>query len=170
MKIIFIDIDGVFNSVKFYTDRHKNFVDADIDKNEFDPECVKIFNRIIEVTNADIVVSSMWRRNNLQYLKDLFAIVGLNGNVIGETPILKCDITIPRGVEIESYYREHYNWWFGEFAKGDESDLESFVIIDDDGDMLWYQRNNFIKINPLIGLTNADADRAIEILNTPLEH
>ena len=177
MKLIFLDIDGVFNHDHYYMNRPNQFVAPDdIDFNEFDPESVKIFNQIITATNADIVLSSSWRANNdtyFEYLKKLFVDVGLEGKLIAETEIIRIDhptITIPRGLEIKSYYRKKHNWWYGDYAEDDKSDLESYVIIDDDADMLWEQRNNFVKTDNKIGITNADTELAIKILNTPIEH
>jgi len=170
MKIIFLDIDGVFNSEKYYKQR-KDFTPWDESK-EFDPECVDIFNYIIGQTGASIVVSSCWRKGNLNYLKELFRTTGICGNVIGETIKLRwnCDypgVSIPRGCEIKQYYAEkhgfiHYSW------KENDSKLKSYVIIDDDSDMLYEQRNNFVKTNSSIGLTVSDCMKAIKILNNKL--
>lgn len=46
--------------------------------------------------------------------------------------------------------------------------ITSYVIIDDD-DMLFEQRDNFIKTNYLHGLMKLDADRAIQILKTKIK-
>ena len=42
---------------------------------------------------------------------------------------------------------------------------ESFVILDDDSDMLPEQMNNFIHVDGQVGLTDRDVLTAIEILN-----
>jgi len=167
MKLIFLDIDGVFNSEKYYVQR-ENFTVREEAK-EFDPECVGYFNTIIAETDADIVVSSTWRRGDLNYLQDLFKEVGINGNVVGETAKLRwnCDypgVSINRGTEIQHYYAAkhdfvHYDW------KENDSELKSYVIIDDDGDMLYEQRNNFVQTSNLVGLTKKDAAKAVLILN-----
>jgi hypothetical protein len=41
----------------------------------------------------------------------------------------------------------------------------NYVIIDDSTDMLWTQRNNFVKIDPHVGLTANDVRLCIDILN-----
>ena len=163
MKVIFLDIDGVFNSQQFYRERP-----VCIGRNkikEFDPNCVNHFNRVIKETSAEIVVSSTWRKGDINYLKTLFKQVGIIGNVIGETKRIRSSkLTIPRGCEIAEYYRNtfdflHYSW------KENESILESYVIIDDDSDMLYEQRNNFVQTSNKVGLTYEDSDLAIKILN-----
>ena len=45
------------------------------------------------------------------------------------------------------------------------NEIESFVILDDDSDMLPKQMSNFIHIDGQVGLTDKDVFRAIEILN-----
>ena len=166
MKIIFLDIDGVFNSVNYYTQR-KAFTPWDESK-EFDPECVKKFNKITGVTGAKIVVSSCWRKGNLNYLQTLFNMVGIHGEVIGETPKLRASgILVPRGCEIEKSLRDmfHYPIWDWEKEKGIVCDVETYVIIDDDSDMLFNQKDNFVQTSQMYGLTNAHAQKAIRILN-----
>ena len=54
------------------------------------------------------------------------------------------------------YYREHFH--------EDDVDYE-YVIFDDDSDMLLGQADNFIRVNPATGVTQADIDKAIKILN-----
>jgi hypothetical protein len=41
----------------------------------------------------------------------------------------------------------------------------SYVIIDDDADMLPEQQENFVQTNQFYGITLADAEKAIKILN-----
>ncbi len=167
MKLIFLDIDGVFNSEKYYKQR-KDFTPWDESK-EFDPECVNNFNRIIGQTGAKIVVSSCWRRGNLNYLQTLFQIVGIYGEVTGETPKLWGDNfgSVPRGCEIKKCLADTFNYPLYDYAKknGEITEVETYCIIDDDSDMLYNQRDNFIHTNGLVGLTENDCIKAIEILN-----
>ena len=50
--------------------------------------------------------------------------------------------------------------------ESENNDIESFVILDDDSDMLPKQMNNFIHIDGQVGLTDKDVFAAIEILNS----
>ena len=49
--------------------------------------------------------------------------------------------------------------------ESEKNEIESFVILDDDSDMLLEQTNNFIHIDGQVGLTDRDVFTAIEILN-----
>ncbi len=167
MKVIFLDIDGVFNSELYYKQRPDNSLWGG--SHEFDPETVKRFNEIIDATDAKIVVSSAWRKGDLKYLQDLFKVVGLKGEVIGETEKLRweCEypgVSIPRGLEIKQYYAETFDYIQYNYAHKNDSVLKSYVIIDDDSDMLYEQRNNFVCVNSFSGLIAKDVKKAIMIL------
>ena len=166
MKIIFLDIDGVFNSDTYYRQR-KDFTPWDESK-EFDPKCVENFNKITGETGAKIIVSSCWRKGNLSYLQTLFNMVGICGEVIGETPKLRATdaFSVPRGCEIKILLRDmfHYPVWNWEIEKDIVREIESYVIIDDDSDMLFEQRNNFVQTSWKYGLTLKHANKAIKIL------
>jgi len=156
-KIIFLDIDGVLNVISQGHDRfgsvfHSHFVDN--------------LKMIIQETNADIVISSTWRVNGLSEMKEMWSYRGLPGNVIDITPVSRWmdDDEIEgkdRGYEIK-YWLEHH-------------DIDNYVIIDDDDDMLVEQMSNFVKtsgndnhsdyIDIGYGLTKECSQIAINILN-----
>jgi len=170
MKIIFLDIDGVFNSTKWYVSRSQRlrFKDVGRDILEFDPDAVKIFNRVIKETDAKVIVSSCWRRGSTQYLKDLFSMVGIVCDVMGETPKLSWEcahpgISIPRGTEIRCVLNKMnypcYKW------STVTTEVETYCIIDDDGDMLLEQKDNFVQTHFDYGLTEKDAEKVVTILN-----
>ncbi len=188
MKVIFLDIDGVLNSNDWYVYRRDNVamdsVDAQYPFYEFDPRAVKRLNRIIEQTGAKIVVSSSWRSGEtVESLQKLLDSVGVVGEVIGLTPHLWCSkpypdkdgYRVPRGCEID--------WWldnYGEFQRinwskekqaeyVEKAIVKNYIILDDDSDMLYGQREHFIKTPGMYGLTDELADRAIEVLNKTLE-
>jgi len=76
--------------------------------------------------------------------------------------------SIPRGYEIKqwlnglNFYHEYYS------SMERNSLIENYVIIDDDPDMLYEQRNNFVQTGNMQGLNKECADKAIKILNTKL--
>ncbi len=149
MKIIFLDIDGVLNSVKSMKDLYndqgiRGFNDVPA------PKHVKNLNRITEETGAKIVVSSTWRKlHSIISLMYIFHLCGIKGEIIGCTPVLHKE----RGHEIQAWLDET-----------EYKDIEKFIIIDDDSDME-HLMDYLVKIDNRYGLTEKDVHKSIEILN-----
>jgi len=61
-----------------------------------------------------------------------------------------------RGNEIKAYFEE---------VLSVDAAMQRYVIMDDLKDVLPEQEDHFIRINPIAGITEEDAERAIEILN-----
>ena len=158
MKVIFLDFDGVITT-------HKSQYRLDKDKME-------LVKRICDETDAYIVISSSWRRFTLEdTIKDITdtsswyvpvpftpieRVVGVTSRMYsfkGGDNKYKCHYTLPRGVEIERYLREN-------------EDIDKYVILDDDADMLLEQAPYFIKTDAIEGLSEQDAEKAITILNS----
>lgn len=62
MKVIFLDFDGVMATAHY--DNYLNYMG--LPENDkygvvFDPDCIANLKRIIDATEADIVVSSTWK-------------------------------------------------------------------------------------------------------------
>lgn len=160
MKIIFLDIDGVLNSAAWF--KRRKGKELDKDNFHFDPEAVKELNKITDETGAKIVLSSTWRKNrSLESLRELFQNVGITGELIDKTPVLYFkgpnggQRSVPRGVEIKEWL--------------EQSDLKphlfrSYVIIDDDSDMLYNQRDNFFNTDWDFGLGPSMRYRIINFL------
>ena len=153
MKIIFLDIDGVVNSHAWYEKRPKLGPDhsrEEFKKNEFDPEAVKILRNIIAKTGAKVVLSSTWRLSEegreevKRYCCDFISYTG------------ECTSRI-RGAEIHMWINDNINY--------KERDKVRYVILDDDSDMLMWQKDNFFRTDYKIGLTNEIADGVIRYLN-----
>lgn len=145
MKVIFLDVDGVLNSVE---DRFSWTIETD--------KHLKLLKYIIDNTNAKIVISSSWRilsgtKNTLiKRLKDF------NIEVYSETPHL-CSDGIRRGDEIRQWLKEN-------------KEIENFVILDDESDMREFTKTNLFQTNMEIGLTKDIADKVIEFLNRGQEY
>jgi len=144
MKIIFLDIDGVLNSRKCSEEKHfKGSV-------QICPELIQNLNRIIRETGAGIVVTSTWRLAGLAKIRRRLKIVGVEGKIIGITP----DTYFSRGMEI--------SFWECECPKKYISD--NYVILDDYDDFFDYQKQYLVRTDSSVGLSEKNADRAIEIL------
>jgi hypothetical protein len=162
-KIIFLDIDGVLNVIPQGRDKygaifHKHFVEN--------------LEQIIDETDAKIVISSSWRHDGLQAMKDMWRDRNLPGEVIDITKFTASEYIVElysdlpkgteRGYEIQEWI--HVN-------KPDK-----YVILDDDKDMLTCQMGNFVQtyknmthtgyVDLGYGLTKECAQRAIDILNS----
>lgn len=116
----------------------------------FDPKAVKQLKRIIDATDADIVVESSWKYLGLDAMKELWEVRNLPGTIIDITPSL---LGKNKGVEIAS--------WLSKYAKQDIR----YVIIDDEYVILDSQLPHFILANPYEGITEEQANRAISMLN-----
>lgn len=176
MKVIFLDIDGVLNVEVYLTafwDICKRInlsrpqaaslrIDAMRDDygDLFCPLACRRLAWIIELTKAKIVISSTWRMNGLSEMQKMWKHRLLPGEVIDITPIhindsnksLSFSERLERGHEIKEWLELH-------------PEVESYVIFDDDNDMLPEQIDNFIQTDEVYGITLKDAEKAIEILN-----
>ena len=146
IKIIFLDIDGVLNSRKSLANFKSLW--------QLSPNNISQLNRILEATNAKIVISSSWRlcREISSELESyLNNDCGIKGEIIGRTPAI--GLSRRRGCEIATWLEE----WQGE-------PIDSFVILDDGSDMEPFMER-LCQTSFEVGLTEQDADKAIKMLN-----
>lgn len=150
--IIFLDFDGVLNTEQYQTRLAVNGTpNKDAWGPLFDPCAVSNLRTIIDSTGANIVISSSWRYiHRLGSLRMMWEVRGLPGEILDTLP---CGATyISRGEDVEC--------WLKKYGQA------NYVIIDDLNDFYPSQLDRYIEINPIVGITDADAARAIEILNT----
>lgn len=170
-KLIFLDIGGVLNSDKFFRRRGEpdfKFEDEPpYPLSEFDPESVGLLNKIINETNASIVVSSSWRiGRSMDELEELFNSVGIEGEIIGKTPSY-----LPRSKYGETVRGDEIKLWLSIFEGSFNTEnfknkgTVNYVILDDDNDMLPEQRDNFFRTNFMLGLTEEIKESCIKFLN-----
>lgn len=138
MKVIFLDIDGVLNCQKT-VERFHGFISVD-------PLLVKRLNRILKETDAKIVLSSTWRlfEDNKEILEKA------NIKYIDITP----DFHTTRGEEISDWLSRH-------------PEVERYVILDDDSDMLPNQI--LFQTTWIDGLTLKIMHEVIKYLNIDLK-
>jgi hypothetical protein len=128
MKIIFLDFDGVINSLTYATFEGAQWNSSD-PAGQIDYIAIGLLNKLIGETSADVVISSTWRLYySLDQMKDFLKKKGFIGNVIGKTPDPFVIDTVTdrrsvRGHEIQSWI---------DFC---EEKIDSFVILDDNSDM-----------------------------------
>lgn len=166
MKVIFLDIDGVLNYTQWYvSDRNPGNLNGQ--EGDIDPMCVERVLRICKETGAKVVISSDWR-------------ISWEGTLMRfERMGLTRDIVIDKTPELIWTRMSMYDYMLSEedegyeFSRGREIDLwleahpecTNFVIIDDRMDFTDEQEPHFVKVNPMCGLTDDNADIAIMILN-----
>lgn len=161
-KIIFLDIDGVLNVIPPDYDQFGGI---------FHDHLVDNLGLIIKETGAQIVISSTWRFDGLERMKQMWHFRNLPGEVIDITPDCHDLVNKGRFEHFEHVDRGHeIDYWL----EG-RTDIESYVIIDDDNDFLPHQRDSFVRtanninhtdcIDIGYGLTKECARKAISILN-----
>ena len=162
-KVIFLDIDGVLNP-KWWERKEK----ADRFGCLFDAKTVANLAKIVEETEAEIVVSSSWKLMGLQTLQDMWKERKLPGNIIDITPNYMSDELLLnagmsdsdidsldiRGIEIKGWLVLH------------GADVSNYVIIDDMDDILSEQQSHFVQTDPEFGITNDDVKKVVHLLNT----
>lgn len=170
-KIIFLDFDGVLNSVRSVT-ADKKIINAfqvkhimlrgDKFTSGFDPVAVKLMWRLIEQTDAYVVVSSAWRKAiSLRDIRDIFHgefgwPEGDAERIIGTTG--KRD-NGHRGTEVQD--------WIDDHTVGIKN--FQYIIIDDSYDFHDHQMHRFIQTDPYEGFLYKDYTKAMELFGTELE-
>jgi hypothetical protein len=162
-KIIFLDIDGVLNNDLVF-DRAELMYVEDFKKNYYlnllDFTCVDYLSQLSIETSAKTVITSTWRKHlSIAQLRDIFKLANFKGEIVGTTPILDSE-EYTRGHEIEKWLKFNEGY-FGV----NPLNYKNYVILDDDTDMLYWQKDNFIPIDNKVGLTLEDIAKAKLILN-----
>ena len=153
-KIVFLDIDGVLNHEAWYNKTKGK-------EGDIDPHCIELLNQL---EGAEIVVSSSWGEDGGRTEKALQD-KGLKLPIIGFTKKWHYQYEwVCRGNEIEAWLISAFNDKCSRYrGKWGNEDYE-YVILDDDADMLLEQADNFIQIDRWVGITQADIDKAKQIL------
>lgn len=143
MKIIFLDFDGVITTLE--------------SRWEIDLEKCKLVKRICDEASANIVISSSWRKHNLestmqQFSRESFPLYDYVVGVTKRLFIPNISIAIPRGVEILEYIKSN-------------NSITNYVILDDDTDMLLWQKDYFVHTDTYEGVNEENVEQAIKILN-----
>lgn len=145
-KIIFLDVDGVLNGMPKTWDKNPGLGTYQVDEDN-----VKWLEYLVLTTDATIVMSSTWRNHadHMDFLKSKVWFLEQRLHKDWRTVSLWNRV---RGAEIADWLEDH-------------PDVTDWVILDDDGDMLPDQLLNFVQTDYRDGLTEALANRAVEILS-----
>ena len=150
MKVLFLDIDGVLNSIRTCTATGAYPHDFDEKgKRRFDWIAVSLIRKLCVDHDAKIVISSTWRTT---YSPTEIGL-GLTLPCIDRTPVLNTH----RGVEIDTWLNSH-------------PEVTHYAIVDDDSDMLFHQREYFVQTDAQEGLLYRDYKLLDSILRkAPIE-
>lgn len=150
MKIIFLDFDGVITTPS--------------SKYCLSPPHMDILGKILESTGAYIVISSSWRRYNLE--QTINFITSRSNPFVGKNPFPFVDRVIDITKRLRPIKMSEYIYRGDEIKEWlDNNEVESYVILDDINNMLSCQQNNLVLTDEKKGLTDKDAQKAIRILN-----
>lgn len=111
MKAIFLDVDGVLNSDEYFDSVSDS--DDDSIENEIDMDKIKLLKEAVDLTDAQVVLSSSWRYT--RKAQSLLELLIENSIVTDVTPFLQNK----RGLEIKSWLKNN-------------PDVDDFVILDDE--------------------------------------
>lgn len=168
--IIFLDFDGVLNTEKYYCELKSKGLPSDDKYGQlFDSEAVANLRKIIEATDARIVVSSSWHYMGLNVLQRMWYDRDLPGRIVDITPLhllddKLCDTDLNQ-VDVLSLCRgNEIKWYFDEVLDAN-SNSRRFVIFDDLKEVLPELQDHFVRIDPIVGITEGDVERAVEIMN-----
>ena len=151
-KIVFLDIDGVLNTMQWHSDLKKDTPKDDFGY-AFDPVAVANLAHIIEETGAVIVISSSWKMRRLPgFVLDITPNT-LSDEVLRTANLDEMNLGVCRGNEIKEWLSRH------------EGEASNYVIIDDFDDLLPEQEDHAVLTDSWIGITKWDAEKAIKILN-----
>lgn len=159
--ILFLDIDGVLNSIAYAIRTKIKGIWG------LDAPCVKKLQRIVDETNCDIVIMSTWRRiHTLEEISDMLVAAGMRSPVpiIGKTPVnshvgrLQTDCKLVRGHEVDAWLNNKDNE-YRVFYDTAHTRHVRYCCLDDDIDFLSFQP--LVRTNIEVGLTNDDVDNCI---------
>lgn len=144
MKVLFLDIDGVLNSVRSCTALGGFPHDfSDDHMRMFDMVAIGLIRRLCRIAGLSVVLSSTWR---VQYgPKEVSARLDLP--VIDRTPVHSKG---GRGLEIAAWLNAH-------------PEVDAYAIVDDDGDMMPQQKGRFVQTSHDDGLTLLDYQRLLAL-------
>lgn len=139
MKVIFLDIDGVFNTIREYRLYGSTYIDK---------KRLKLFVDLVKDTDCKVVLSSSWRKEpeSMSIICSMFKEHDVK--IHDCTPIF--DYIVDRKVEIKHWL--------------EKNKVDNFAIIDDDTRA--NIEGHYFKVDEDVGITKQICDKAKEFLNS----
>ena len=142
MKVLFLDIDGVLNSVRSCI-AFDGYPYSNSNYEKFDDIAVNLIRKLCKTTNTKIILSSTWRL--FKGWDKLYGV--LNLPIIDKTPH---KLSSTRGEEIDMWLSNNK--------------VDKYAIVDDDSDILVYQLPYFVKVNNTNGLSYENYLQLLKLL------
>lgn len=165
-KIVFLDIDGVLNSYKFMRDTDPKVWNRG-GPYMMQPDLVERLGRFLELSGARVVLSSAWRHYYTdEQIESFLSYHDLDIEILDRTPVLDqwpkvMGIYVDPGESRTGTRGEEIQKWLS------ENPVDSFVIFDDnDHGISDLFADRFCQTDEMVGLSDSDCERAIEILST----
>jgi hypothetical protein len=161
MRIVFLDFDGVLNSIAGWRDRalllRQKLSRLEWQARQLEPELVERLNQIIDATSAKVVVSSSWRHGfSADELQQILELAGFTGDVIDVTPDAQGEGLFERRRPVAIYR------WLEQYRE--RLQVSAYVVLDDI-DMSDYFGDEFVLTEHRHGLQPQHVEKAIEVLN-----
>lgn len=152
--VVFLDCDGVIGAGRVWAlNETKRWT---CPAGWLDPVLIARLNRLVRRTGAAVVLSTSWRNIlGAEATASVLRACGFTGEVIGSTPdhrtpaMIAAQQRAPRWPEIRGWL--------------DTSPATRWVVLDDD-EIDHLPPTRFVRTNAVHGLTDADRDRAVAIL------
>ncbi len=160
MNYLFLGIEGVLDTERYRNILAENGLSGkDSEGEQYDPEALQNLERIIEATDAKIVIASTFRSDD--YMQDLWKRKDLPGKVIGITQTLYREKSIgdiivftnDRGMEVEAWLEDNATFPF------------KYAILDDEDCYLEAHSDHLVLTDPMTGITKEVADKVINLLD-----
>ena len=153
MKIIFLDYDGVVNTLIFDSKRDEPYFNFPKDNKVNNFQAVCWLNKLCLENDAKIVVTSTWR--NYENYKECLYNGGLSKNIeiLGKTD----DLGTKRGYEIQKWLDDNKNL-----------EIKEFVILDDEDDMV-NLGEKLVQTDTYIGITYHTYNTAALVLKNKIK-
>ena len=144
MKVCFLDFDGVF------TLTHTCYLLGGY----VDHTAVQILNKFLVDNEFKIVISSTWRKGSSALeLSSYLNLSGFNSGLLFYDDFKTKSLSGFRGEEIAEWLSRH-------------PEVQNYIIVDDDDDMLPDQLGNFIHVDATIGFSFRDYHRALSVVSS----
>lgn len=166
-KFIFLDFDGVLTTARYHNMLCQcGMTTIDRFGELFDPQAVANLRTILEQTAAKLVITSSWRTEGLDMMRDLWHTRVLPGQIVDITPFYLYGAFRRSSAEepFAGFTPGSRGMEIAEWLIRNAEPHTPYVILDDEEDILLRQIDRFVKIDAETGITSENVRQTIELL------